>query len=256
MRRQTEKRQASHAVVGAALLLVSLAMLNSLGVGGCRGANLLSTKEEVRLGKDAAAEVERRYRVVRNTPEAARVGSIGAKIIAHCDQREGVPYFVKVLDVDQVNAVSLPGGPLYVYTGLLDFLGADDDALACIIGHEVGHIDARHAAKQMSQQLVAKLGVSILIRGRTAQDIASVTSDLLALSYSREDEYEADHRGVSYAHRAGFKATGMIHFFKKLMEKEKGSSKEPEILRTHPYAAARLARVERIIERQDYRYGR
>lgn len=237
-------------------LLAGAAMLNSLGVGGCRGTNLLSTKEEVRLGRQAAAEVERRYKVVKNTPQAARVASIGARIIEHCDQREGVPYFVKLLDVDQVNAVSLPGGPLYVYTGLLDFLGADDDALACIIGHEVGHIDARHAAKQMSQQLVANLGISILIRGRTEQDIAALTSELLNLSYSREDEHEADHRGVSYAHKAGYKATGMLHFFKKLAEQEKGGARDPELLRTHPYASARMARVERIIERQDYRYGR
>jgi len=242
-------------LVYGVVLVSAAAMLGVLGVGGCRGTNLLSTKEEVQLGKDAAAEVERRYKVVQNTPEARRVAAIGERVLEHCDRREGVPYSVKLLRVDQVNAVSLPGGPVYVYTGLLDFLNADDDALACIIGHEVGHVDARHSAKQISQRLVANVGVAILFRGRS-QDIASLTTDLLNLSYSREDEYEADHRGVSYAHRAGYKATGMVRFLKKLMETEKGSPRDPELLRTHPYASARAARIEKIIERQDYRYGR
>lgn len=240
----------------ALVVILTAVALNALGVGGCRSTNILSTKEEVQLGKDASAEVERRHKVVQNTPEARRVASIGARIIEHCDRREGVPYFVKLLDVDQVNAVSLPGGPVYVYTGLMDFLGNDDDALACIIGHEIGHVDGRHSAKQMSQRLVANLGVALILRGRTAQDIAAITTDLLNLSYSREDEYEADHRGVSYAHKAGFKATGMVAFLKKLEEKDKGRPRDPELLRTHPYTTARIARLEKIIERQDYRYGR
>ncbi len=240
----------------ALCVLLGGAVLIFTGAGACRNTNFLSTKDEVRIGKDAAAEVEKRYKVIQGTADARRVGVIGARILEHCDRREGVPYFVKLLDVKDVNAVSLPGGPIYVYRGLLEFLQGDDDALACVIAHEVGHVDARHSAKQMSQQMVANLGVLLVLRGKTAQDIGALTTDLLNLSYSREDEYEADHRGVSYAHKAGFKATGMVAFFKKLQELEKGKARDPEILRSHPYTTARLARVERIIERQDYRYGR
>jgi len=238
-----------------ALCLAFSAAVLVLGSGGCRGTNFLSTKDEVRLGKDASAEVEKRYRVVTNTAESRRVATVGARILDHCERREGVPYFVKTLEVKDVNAVSLPGGPIYVYTGLLDFLGDDDDALACIIGHEAGHIDARHSAKQISQQMVANVGILLVLRGKTAQDIGALTTDLLNLSYSREDEYEADHRGVSYAHKAGYRATGMVEFFKKLQKLEKKGA-GLEILRSHPYASQRLARVEKIIEAQDYRYGR
>jgi len=238
-----------------ALCLAFSAAVLVLGSGGCRGTNLLSTKDEVRLGKDASAEVEKRYRVLTNTAESRRVATVGSRILDHCEKREGVPYFVKTLEVKDVNAVSLPGGPIYVYTGLLDFIGDDDDALACIIGHEAGHIDARHSAKQISQQMVANVGILLVLRGKTAQDIGALTTDLLNLSYSREDEYEADHRGVSYAHKAGYKATGMVEFFKKLQKLEKKGA-GLEILRSHPYASQRLARVEKIIETQDYRYGR
>jgi predicted Zn-dependent protease len=161
-----------------------------------------------------------------------------------------------VLDANDINAVSLPGGPIYVYRGLLDLLGNDDDALACVMAHEVGHIDARHGAKQMSQQIAASLGVLILLRGQTAQDIGALTTDLLNLSYSRSDEHEADHRALSYAHKAGFQATGLVTFFRKLKELEKGKGRDLEALRTHPYTDTRLSRAERIIEKQDYRYGR
>lgn len=249
-------RQSVRKALQALLFALSALTLALTGGGGCRNTNLLSTKEEIRIGRDASAEVERRYKVIENTPDARRVAAIGARVIQHCDRREGVPYFVKLLDVKEVNAVSLPGGPVYVYRGLLDFIGSDDDALACVIAHEIGHIDGRHSAKQMSQQIVANVGLLILLRGKTAQDIGALTTDLLNLSYSREDEYEADHRGVSYAHKAGYKATGMLSFFKKLLELEKDRPKDIELLRTHPYTSARMRRVERIIEQQDYRYGR
>ncbi|NLI00141.1 MAG: M48 family metalloprotease [Chthonomonadales bacterium] len=236
------------AAVGVGLCLIS-------GTG-CRNTNFISTKDEVRIGKDASAEVERRYKVETTTADARRVAAIGARILNHSDRREGVPYSFKVIDKNDVNAVSLPGGPVYVYRGLLDLLGSDDDALACVIAHEVGHIDARHSAKQMSQQIAANVGILVLLKGKTAQDIGSLTTDLLNLSYSRSDEYEADHRGISYAHKAGFKATGLLTFFAKLQEMEKGKQQGAEVLRTHPLTTARMDRVQKIIEKQDYRFGR
>lgn len=241
------------AQLAAALIFGALALS---GVTGCRGTNFLSTKDEVRIGRDASAEVERRYKVQTANADARRVAAIGARIVTHCDRRPEVPYSFKVLDANDINAVSLPGGPVYVYRGLLDLLGSDDDALACVIAHEVGHIDGRHGAKQMSQQIAANLGVLILLRGQTAQDIGALTTDLLNLSYSRSDEHEADHRALSYAHKAGFQATGLVTFFRKLKELEKGKGRDLEILRTHPYTDTRLGRAERIIEKQEYRYGR
>jgi predicted Zn-dependent protease len=239
---------------------VVLAGLGAFGVlagsTGCRGTNFISTNEEVKIGRDAAAEVEKRYRVETSTADAKRVAAIGARLLEHSDRRPGVPYSFKVIDRKDVNAVSLPGGPIYVYRGLLDLLGKDDDALACVLAHELGHVDARHAAKQMSQQIAANLGVLVLLRGRTAQDIGALTTDLLNLSYSRSDEYEADHRALSYAHKAGYKATGLLSFFTKLRDLEKGKEEGVEVLRTHPMTSARIDRAQKIIEKQDYRYGR
>jgi predicted Zn-dependent protease len=223
---------------------------------GCRSTNFISTKDEVRIGRDAAQELARRNRVLTDTPDARRVAAIGARILEHSDKRPGVPYSFQVIDAKDINAVALPGGPVYVFRGLLDLLGKDDDALAGVVAHEAAHVDARHSAKQMSQQLAANLGILVLLKGRTAQDIGALTTDLLNLSYSRSDEYEADHRGLSYAHKAGYQATGLLTFFTKLQELEKGRDKSPEFLRTHPLTPARIGRVQKIIEKQDYRFGR
>lgn len=240
----------------AAVLLLLMLLWALCGAAGCKNTNFLSTKDEVRLGRDASKEIESKYRVDTDSPDAQRVRRISERILAHIDQRPGVPYAVKVLDLKDVNAISLPGGPIYVFRGLLDLLGEDDDALACVIGHEVGHTNARHVAKQISQQLAANIGIALILRGQTAQNIAGLAADLLSLSFSRDDEYEADRRGLSYAYKAGFDPRGMIRFFEKLQSLEKKGGGGPEFLRTHPVTRNRIARAEKIIETQDYRYGR
>lgn len=236
------------------LFIVATAALALNGTTGCRGTNFLSTKDEVRMGRDASKEIEREYRVDTTSADAQRVQRIGERLLVHTDKREGVPYSFKVLDVKEVNAVSLPGGPIYIFRGLLDLIGEDDDALACVMGHEIGHINARHAAKQISQQIAANIGIAVLLKGQ-AQDIAGLAANLLSLQYSRDDEYEADRRGLSYAYKAGFDPQGMIRFFKKLNAMERGGG-TPEFLRTHPVTQSRIDRAQKIIEAQDYRYGR
>lgn len=237
-----------------ALGLLAASML--VAGSGCKNTNFLSTKDEVKLGKDASEEIEHRYKVDAKSEDCVRVRTIGARIAEHSDARPGVPYSYKVLDIKDVNAVSLPGGPVYVYRGLMDLVGKDDDALACIIAHETGHIDARHAAKQISQEMLANVGISIILKGGTAQNIGALASDLMSLHYSRDDEYEADMRGLSYAKKAGFNPVGMVRFFKKLEAMEKKGGKDPELLRTHPLTRNRIVRVEKAIETENYRYGR
>ncbi|MCC6730680.1 MAG: M48 family metalloprotease [Chthonomonadales bacterium] len=238
------------AVLAAAFALCAVVLWGA----GCKNTNFLSTRQEVNIGRQGAQAIEQQYPVEEGTPAARRVERIGQRLLEHSDRREGVPYSFRVIDKDVVNAVSLPGGPIYVFKGLLDLAGTDEDALAGVIAHELGHIDARHAAKQMSQQMAANLGIQLLLKGRTVQDVASLASDLLGLSYSRDDEYEADSRGLSYAYRAGYDPRGLLRFFEKL-EKREGQGDGPEFLGTHPVTQKRVDRAQRIIETQAYRYG-
>jgi predicted Zn-dependent protease len=235
-----------------ALLLAALALFTT----GCRTKSFLSTRQEVGLGKEGARQVEQEYRVDTASPDAERVRRIGQSLLAHMDRRD-VPYSFKVLDARSINAFSLPGGPVYVFRGLLDMVGDDDDALACILGHETGHINGRHAARQLSSSLATSILIGVAVPTWTGQNLAGLGAQLMGLKYSRDDEYEADRRGLSYAHFAGYDPNGMIRFFDKLalMERRKGE-REPEWALTHPLTTARIMKAEGVIQRQDYRYGK
>src|SRR5579884_842430 len=241
------------AQVSVGLLLTVL----SVGLSGCRTKSFLSTRQEVSLGKEGTRQVEQQYRVDTTSPDAERVRRIGERLLPHIDKRD-VPYSFKVLDSPEINAFSLPGGPVYVFRGLLDMIGDDDDALACIMGHELGHVNARHAARAISSQLATNILLTLALGNAsgTTQNLAGLAANLIDLKYSRDDEYEADRRGLSYAHFAGYDPHGMIRFFDKLMRMEKREGHgSPEWLEDHPLTKARIAKAEAIIDHNDYRYG-
>lgn len=248
---------------GGLLFLGMCAM--SLGAAGCGKGTVWSTKDEINIGKQASKEVEHQFRVDETSEDAKRVKRVGERLIAHTDVRPGVPYSFKVLDSKEVNAVSLPGGPIYVFRGLLDLIGDDDDELATVIGHEIGHINGRHIAHQYTKQLQAGLLLGLILSGQssTVQNVAGIGQELIGLKYSRDDEYEADRRGLSYAYKAGFDAQGMVRFFKKLQALEVkpsptgvgGGGGGPEFLKTHPVTKTRIDKALKLIEGKEYKYG-
>lgn len=244
-------QRACRALISAAALALVLAP----GLYGCRTRSFLSTKQEVTMGQEGAREVEQEFRVDTSSPDAERVRRIGQRLLPHIDRRD-IPYSFKVLDSPEINAFSLPGGPVYVYRGLLDFIGNDDDALACIIGHELGHVNARHVARQVSSNFINSLFIDIFIPNPTANAGASILDEIIGLKYSRDEEYEADRRGLSYAHFAGYDPNGLIRFFDKLrrLEKREGGH-SPEWLQDHPLTKERIAKAKEIIAQGDYRYG-
>lgn len=237
------------------LLAILLALVGLSGLSGCRTKSFLSTKQEVNLGKEAAREVEQQFHVDTKSPDADRVRAVGERLLPHLD-RPGINYTFKVLENKEINAFSLPGGPVYVFRGLLDMLGDDDDALATVLGHECGHVAARHAARQLSSAVTTNILINILIPNPTYNQLAGVSADVAGLKYSRDDEYEADRRGLSYASEAGYDPNGMVHFFDKLsrLEHRQGGG-DPEWLRDHPLTQARIEKAQLIIDKKDFRYG-
>lgn len=151
------------------VILLWLPMLS-----GCRTRSFLSTKQEIELGKEGAREVEQEFRVDTTSPDAERVRRIGESLLPHMDRRD-VPYSFKVLISNQINAFSLPGGPVYVFRGLLDLVGNDDSALACVIGHECGHINARHVARHISTDIIHSALISILFPNANVQNAVGLS---------------------------------------------------------------------------------
>lgn len=220
----------------------------ALGAGGCKGTNILSKSEEIRLGREVAEQVEKEYVVSKNPADVAMIEQMGQRIVAA--NKLDWPFTFKILEDNQVNAFSLPGGPVYLFRGLLDMSEGDMDEIACVMAHEIAHITRRHAAKQYSQGVLTDIAILIGTQG-AIQDIAQITHLFVSMRYSRDMEYEADTEGIRYAYRAGYDPNGLIRFFSKLqrLEKEGKGDVITNNLRSHPMTGARIERAKKEIER-------
>ena len=161
-------------------------------------------------------------------------------------ERPDLSFRIRVIDSPEINAFSIPGGYVYMYRGLMDKLGTDDDAIACVIGHESAHVVRRHVVKQISdaQGKGILLDVATLLsRSYAVNQIGGMLYELDQLHFSRHDEYEADRWGEKFAYNAGYDPAGMIRTFKILEREEKASSQPPAYAEDHPINANRELRA-------------
>jgi predicted Zn-dependent protease len=219
-----------------------------------------STEKEVRMGRELAAEVDRQAKFVDDPIITEYVNRVGQNIVLHSDAK--IPFTIKVIDSDEVNAFALPGGFFYVNKGLL--LAADNEAeLAGVMAHEIGHVAARHAMENQTKATLLEylaLGGSIFlggIPGMIYQNTAGLGLLGLFMKFSRSAEEEADKLGVQYMYAAGYDPTAMATMFEKLEAKNK---KKPGLISrafsTHPAPperrAAALALAARFPEHEEY----
>lgn len=234
-----------------------------LFIGGCTEFNpvtqqqeiiLYSSDREVNIGKNVARQVEKEYELVINPLVVERIDKIARKIIAVAERRD-IEFYVRTIkakeeekeDGADINAFSLPGGYVYLYDGLVDFAD-NDDQLACVIAHEIGHIVAKHGIKRLQAQMgytllaLASMGVgdAELARGVNAAFVSAL------VAYSQEDEFLADKLGIRYAQRAGYNPRAMIEFLQKLKDKQrKDPLRAKSIFRTHPYFSEREVAIKK-----------
>jgi predicted Zn-dependent protease len=219
-----------------------------------------STEKEVRQGREAAAEVDRQAKFIEDPLITEYVNRVGQNIVLHSDAK--VPFTIKVIDSDEVNAFALPGGFFYVNKGLL--LAADNEAeLAGVMAHEIAHVAARHAVENQTKATLLEygaLGASIFlggIPGMIYQNTAGIGLLGIFMKFSRAAEEEADKLGVQYMYAAGYDPGAMATMFEKLEAKNK---KKPGFVSrafaTHPAPperrAAALALAARFPEREEY----
>ena len=205
-----------------------------------------STEQELAMGLSMKKQIEKEYKLVEDPLVQKRVADIGAKIAGVSDRKD-IVYRFKVLDKDEINAVSLPGGYVYVLKGLVDTVDNDGE-LAGVLAHEVGHIVARHSVKKMQAAMGYNLVRLLMIPVPQSGEVAA-TADAafieLFLGYGREDELLADELGARYAKRAGYDPHNMITFLQKLEDHNRRRPLQPRsYYKTHPYVPDRIRVVK------------
>ena len=194
-------------------------------IGGRGVGNWYSTEGEIKMGKQYADEIEKSTKLINDPVVTEYVNRIGQNIVKNSDCK--VPFTIKVIDTDEINAMALPGGFFYVNSGLI--LAADEEAeLAGVMAHETAHVCAHHAAREMTRMNYAQLGSIPLIMmtgyswtGYGIYEAINIAIPMTFLMFSREFEGQADYLGVQYMYRAGYDPQAFVTFFEKIQNLEK-----------------------------------
>jgi predicted Zn-dependent protease len=216
---------------------------------GRRQLILMSEQQEVQTGRESDAQIRKQMGVYDDPALQRYISSVGMKLVPQA-HRPDLPWTFTVVDEPAVNAFALPGGFIYITRGILPFL-RNEAELAGVLGHEIGHVDARHSAEAYSKQLGAGLGLAvagIFAPGtQPLQGVAGAGLQVLFLKYGREAELEADGLGVGYESAAGWDPRGvpsMLNTLARLDEADGTRRGVPNWALTHPPAADRVTRVQ------------
>jgi predicted Zn-dependent protease len=243
--------------LSAAVLIAALAVMNGYAqnkkndpdqignrdVG--KGLNIYSLEREMALGKQLAEEVARQAKIVSDPLLSEYVNRLGQNLVRNSDAK--VPFTFQVIEDDSPNAFALPGGFVFVNTGLIR-LADEEDEFAGAVAHEIAHVAARHFTKQATKAEIANIG-SIFLGGLGGIAARQAVIPMGFLKLSRADESEADFLGLQYMYAAGYDPNGAISIFEKL---ESLLRKQPglfaRLTSTHPMDADRIAKTQKEID--------
>jgi predicted Zn-dependent protease len=216
-----------------------------------KGVNFYSIEKEIALGKQMAEEVEREGRLLNDPGVSEYINRLGQNLVRNSDAK--VPFTIKVLDSDEINAFALPGGFMFVNTGLV--LKSENEAeLAGVLAHEIAHVAARHGTKQATRgQLVNYASIPLIFMGGWAgyaiRQAASLAIPMGFLQFSRSMETQADKLGLAYLYKTGYDPLAFVDFFERIETVEK---KKPgavaKVFSTHPMTADRIKRAQKEIQ--------
>jgi beta-barrel assembly-enhancing protease len=212
----------------------------------------LTPEQEVALGRQIAPQMAAQFGGVLKGPAAERVRQVGEKIVAQSSASR-LPYkynFYLLADRKTVNAFALPGGQIFITEALLGLLNSEHE-LAAVLGHEVGHVLARHSAEHIAKQQLTQQLISAVVIGSGSYDaaqLAQLAGSLINMKHGRDDEIESDTLGLRLMREAGYDPRAMIAVMQ-VLEKASGGSRAPEFASTHPSPANRVQRIKEQLEK-------
>jgi predicted Zn-dependent protease len=237
------------------VIVIALACLASCAmnpVSGQRELALVSESQEIEIGRQSAAAAESQLGLVDDAQLQDYVQRLGIQL-AGASERPSLPWTFRVVDDPTPNAFAAPGGYIFVTRGLLALMGNEAEFVS-VLGHEIGHVTARHAVSRMSRQQLAQIGLGVgsMVSPTIAKfgDLAAGGLGVLFLSYGREDERQADDLGYDYALAQNYDVREMVNVFAALQQSAKlaGQSPVPSWLASHPYPAERITLIEKRLE--------
>jgi len=224
--------------------------VNSIGNRGVgKGVNFFSLEKEMAIGKNFAQEIERTSKLINDPVVTEYVNRVGQNLVRNSDAK--VPFTIKVIDSDEINAFALPGGFFYVNSGLI--LHADEEAeMAGVMGHEIAHVAARHWAKNQTKGEIAQFATIPLIllgpggwAGYGLYEGLNIGMPLTFLKFTRDEEREADYLGLQYMYKAGYDPNAFISFFEKVeAEERRHPGTIPKIFSDHPPTPDRVVKAQ------------
>jgi Peptidase family M48 len=219
-----------------------------------KGVNFYSLEREIALGKQLAQEVERTSKMIDDPVVTEYVNRVGQNLVRNSDAQ--VPFTIKVIDSDEVNAFALPGGFFYVNSGLI--LRAQEEAeLAGVMAHEISHVTARHGTKQATKADMIQIGAMAAMifvpygwAGYGIYEGMQLAIPLTFLKFSRDAEREADFLGIQYMYKAGYDPNAYVTFFERIQADEKRRPGTiPKVFSTHPPTPERISDAQKEIAR-------
>jgi predicted Zn-dependent protease len=221
--------------------------VDAIGNRKVAGWDWYSIESEIRMGKEYATQIESSLKLVTDPVINEYVNRVGQNLVRNSDAK--VPFTIKVVDSDVINAMALPGGFFYVNSGLI--LAADDEAeLAGVMAHEIAHVAARHTTRQLTRaQFINYASLPLIFVGGgiglAAREAAGIGVPLTFLKFSRGFEAEADYLGIQYMYKAGYDPNEFVNFFEKIQAQEK---KRPgsmaKVFADHPQTPDRISKSQ------------